>query len=65
MEKRDKKVETEPVRVEEIYSTRLDDYPIALVCKHCHAHVVTRVSYESGFLTWLIATGCVLLGFVK
>lgn len=38
------------------------EVPMNVTCPQCHQAVVTRTSYETGTLTWLICGGLVLLG---
>lgn len=40
----------------------LGNGPTNIQCPHCHAHVVTRLDYEVGTLTWLIAGVLCLVG---
>ncbi|RNA35820.1 lipopolysaccharide-induced tumor necrosis factor-alpha factor [Brachionus plicatilis] len=41
---------------------RLGDNPAQIMCPNCRASVLTRVKYQSGVLTWLIAGGLCFIG---
>jgi hypothetical protein len=57
----DQGTETEPTRPY-IYAPLLSEYPARVICPNCHAQVLTRCTYFSGFLTWVFATGLFLFG---
>ena len=57
----DQSTETEPTRPY-IYTPLLTEFPARVICPNCHAQVLTRTTYETGFLTWLFASGFFLLG---
>lgn len=42
----------------------LREGPVNVTCQQCRQAVVTRVSYETGTLTWLICGAIALFGFV-
>ena len=45
-----------------VVPSHLRDHPVHLVCPQCKASVLSRLTYESGIATWLIAGGLCLFG---
>ncbi|XP_075687443.1 lipopolysaccharide-induced tumor necrosis factor-alpha factor homolog [Rhinoderma darwinii] len=45
-------------------SGSLVDSPSPTMCPSCHDNVVTRVTFHSGLLTWLLCMAIMCLGFV-
>ncbi|XP_038055103.1 lipopolysaccharide-induced tumor necrosis factor-alpha factor homolog [Patiria miniata] len=38
------------------------EYSMAIQCPHCHNTVNTRITHQTGLLTWLVAGGIFLVG---
>uniref|UniRef100_A0A8B9T4D6 Lipopolysaccharide induced TNF factor n=1 Tax=Anas platyrhynchos TaxID=8839 RepID=A0A8B9T4D6_ANAPL len=57
-----------PVTVQTVYVQQpvvvFYDRPVQMCCPSCNQMIVTRLSYESGALTWLSCGGLCLLGCI-
>ncbi|XP_054246951.1 lipopolysaccharide-induced tumor necrosis factor-alpha factor [Indicator indicator] len=56
-----------PIAVQTVYVQQpvvFHDRPIQMCCPSCNQMIVTRLSYESGALTWLSCGGLFLVGCI-
>ncbi|NWR14229.1 LITAF factor, partial [Emberiza fucata] len=56
-----------PITVQTVYVQQpvmFYDRPVQMVCPSCNQVIVTRLSYDSGALTWLSCGGLCLLGCI-
>ncbi|KAJ8251517.1 hypothetical protein GJAV_G00222200 [Gymnothorax javanicus] len=51
-----------PVGPQVVLVAGLAEVPSQTQCPHCHQLVVSRTSYQSGLLTWLICGGLAIVG---